>query len=98
MNSNVVYLTEFLFLAFIIGVSFIIATVAGFYRAIELQSKYEKVAKDVGIVQGVIDGVVLETIAQINLTFDAAHDIAGLGGSFADWANNITYPFPFGPT
>ena len=76
--------------------AFGIATISGFYRAIELQSKLQTTGEQVAIVQGTIDAVVLETLAQVNLTFDAAHVIAGAGGSFADWANAITNPFPFG--
>jgi len=98
MVSTFVNLNEFLFLFVIIMLAFGIATISGFYRAIELQNKLQKTADQVGVIQGTIDAVLLETIAQVNLTFDAAHVIAGSGGSFADWANNITYPFPFGPT
>jgi len=89
---------EVLFLFVMIGIGFAFILVAGLWRAIELQNDFESLAEKIGIVQATIDGVVLESIAQINLTFDAAHLISVGGGSFNDWADNITYPFPFGPS
>jgi nitrogen fixation-related uncharacterized protein len=88
---------EILFILVILSISFAFIIIAGLWRAIELQNQFEDLAEKVGVVQATIDGVVLETIAQVNLTFDAAHDLASNPNGFQLWASNITYPFPFGP-
>jgi len=98
MNMSYITVGEILFILVILSISFAFILTAGLWRAIELQNQFEYLAEKVGVVQAVIDGVVLETIAQINLTFDAAHTISEAGGTFNDWADAITYPFPFGPT
>ena len=98
MNLSYITIGEVLFLIVMIGIGFAFILVAGLWRAIELQNQFETLAEKIGIVQATIDGVVLESIAQINLTFDAAHDISAIGGSFNTWADAITYPFPFGPS
>jgi hypothetical protein len=98
MNLSYITVGEVLFLFVMIGIGFAFIITAGLWRAIELQNNFEDLALKVGLIQATIDGVVLETIAQVNLTFDAAYDTAAASGTFNDWASGITYPFPFGPS
>ncbi len=96
MNLNYITVGEVIFLLGILAITGIIIIIAAFWRAIELQNQFEDLALKVGVIQATIDGVVLETLAQVNLTFDAAHDLASDPNGFQTWAANITYPFPFG--
>jgi hypothetical protein len=97
MNLSYITVGEVVFLLIMIAIASSFILIAGLWRAIELQNTFEDLAIKVGVIQATIDGVVLENLAQINLTFDAAHDTAADPlGSFNSWASGITYPFPFG--
>lgn len=96
MNMSYITVGEVIFILVILSLSAAIIFTAGLWRAIELQNQFEDLALKVGVVQATIDGVVLETLAQVNLTFDAAHDLASDPFGFQLWASGISYPFPFG--